>query len=84
VAILLIYTLLVENLVVLIPKVGQDIQNWMPFNVANHFLTAGSVDDTRSGSPHVVLGAWPSLAYFAGIGAVLLIIALVTANRRDA
>jgi ABC-2 type transport system permease protein len=84
VAILLIYTLLVENLVVLIPKIGQDIQNWMPFTVANHFLTAGSIDDPQSGNSHVTLGAWPSLAYFAGIGAVLLIIAIFTANRRDA
>jgi len=29
-----IYTLLVENLVVLIPKVGQTIQKWMPFTEA--------------------------------------------------
>jgi ABC-2 type transport system permease protein len=85
VAILLIYTLLVENLVVLIPKIGQDIQQWMPFTVANQFLTAGSIDPGRGGNPqHMPLGPWPSLLYFVGIGAVLFIIALVTANRRDA
>jgi ABC-2 type transport system permease protein len=83
VAILLIYSLLVENLVVLIPKIGQDIQQWMPFNVANHFLTAGG-GPVRGGVDHMPLGPWPSLAYFAGIGVVLLAIALVTANRRDA
>jgi ABC-2 type transport system permease protein len=84
VAILLIYTLLVENLIALIPKVGQDIQKWMPFNEANNFLVAGAGDLGRRGLQQMPLAAWPSLLYFAGIGAVLLIIALVTANRRDA
>jgi ABC-2 type transport system permease protein len=83
VALLLIYTLLVENLVVLIPKVGQHIQQWMPFTVANQFLTGGQ--QQIGGGPNTMpLGPWPSLLYFAGIGAVLLIIAIVTANRRDA
>jgi ABC-2 type transport system permease protein len=84
VAILLIYTLLVENLVVLIPKIGDKIQEWMPFTVANHFLTAGAPARGQAGPLHMPLGAWPSLLYFAGIGAVLLIIAIATANRRDA
>jgi ABC-2 type transport system permease protein len=84
VAILLIYTLLVENLVVLIPKIGQTIQKWMPFTEANNFLVAGSPNVARRGAADMPLGAWPSLAYFAGIAAVILIIALFTANRRDA
>jgi ABC-2 type transport system permease protein len=84
VAILLIYSLLVENLVVLIPKIGHTVQKWMPFNVANHYLTAGSPDAGPGSTTGMPLGAWPSLLYFAGIGVVLLIIALVTANRRDA
>jgi ABC-2 type transport system permease protein len=84
VAILLIYTLLVENLVVLIPKIGESIQKWMPFTEANNFLVAGSADAGRRGIEHMPLGAWPSLLYFAGIAAVLMTIALVTANRRDA
>jgi ABC-2 type transport system permease protein len=84
IAILLIYTLLVENLVTLIPKIGVDIQKWLPFIVANHFLTGGSADPGIGSTVHMPLAPWPSLLYFAGIGAVLLIIALVTANRRDA
>ena len=84
VAILLIYSLLVENLVTLIPKIGEDIQKWMPFTVANHFLTGGEAVGGRGGAVAMPLQPWPSLLYFAGIGAVLLIIALVTANRRDA
>lgn len=84
VAILLVYALLVENLVRLIPKIGDKIHNWMPFTVADHFLTGGGVGLARGGGPGVSLTPWASLLYFAGIGAVLLIIALVTANRRDA
>jgi ABC-2 type transport system permease protein len=84
IAILLIYTLLVENLVTLIPKIGDDIQKWMPFTVANHFLTGGQAIAGPGGLTDMPLGPWPSLLYFAGIGAVLLIIALATANRRDA
>jgi ABC-2 type transport system permease protein len=84
VAILLIYTLLVENLVVLIPKVGQNIQKWMPFTEANNFLSAGAADAARRGLTVMPLSAWGSLAYFAGIAAVILGIALFSANRRDA
>jgi ABC-2 type transport system permease protein len=82
VAILLIYTLLVENLVTLIPKIGDDIQKWMPFNTANHFLSGGVRGP--GGIVDAPLSPWLSLLYFAGIGAVLLIVALATANRRDA
>jgi ABC-2 type transport system permease protein len=84
VAILLIYTLLVENLVVLIPKIGQTIQKWMPFTEANNFLVAGSSNVGRRGLDGMPLGPWASLAYFAGIAAVIMTIALFTANRRDA
>ncbi len=84
VAILLIYTLLVENLVVLIPKIGDTIRKWMPFTEANNFLVAGTQGVARRGLTDMPLSAWGSLAYFAGIAAVILTIALVTANRRDA
>jgi ABC-2 type transport system permease protein len=84
VAILLIYSLLVENLVVLIPKIGQTIQKWMPFTEANNFLVAGTPNVARRGLEGMPLNAWGSLAYFAGIAAVIMIIALFTANRRDA
>ncbi|HWE89752.1 MAG TPA: ABC transporter permease [Pseudonocardiaceae bacterium] len=84
IAILLVYALLVENLVQIIPKVGRTIHNWMPFTVGDHFLNAGApLAADRAVSP-MPLGAWPSLAYFAGIAAVLLVASLVVANRRDA
>ena len=88
VSIVLIYSQLVESLVTLIPNVGQDIQNWMPFYVANKFLT-GDPDSTNrvlNGPPpsNAPLSPWASLAYFAGFAIVMLVISLVVANKRDA
>jgi ABC-2 type transport system permease protein len=87
VSILLVWILLVENLVGLIPKVGDDIQQWLPWVQANHFLTAGNGEAAGEGSGfglQMPFGPWGSLAYFAGITAALLIIALITVERRDA
>lgn len=89
VSIVLIYSQLVESLVTLIPKVGDDIQRWMPFYVANKFLT-GDPDPTNrpivEGPPPSLssLSPWWSLAYFVGFALVLLMISLYTANKRDA
>jgi ABC-2 type transport system permease protein len=88
IAILLVYVLLVESLVTLIPTIGPKIQEWMPFNMAHNFLSAGA---QTAGGPEAAravaqmpLSAWGSLAYFAGFGVVILAAALFTANRRDA
>jgi ABC-2 type transport system permease protein len=87
VAILLVYALLVESLVGLIPKIGQNIQEWMPFQHANNFLTADSAPlPEGAGQPRLdfPFGPWGSLAYFAAIGVGLLIVALAVAKKRDA
>ncbi|MBM7770962.1 ABC-2 type transport system permease protein [Actinokineospora baliensis] len=76
ISILLIWPLLVENLVQLIPRVGDDIHDWMPFTVANRFLNGPG--------PDAPLSAWGSLIYFAAVGGVLLLIAIAAANKRDA
>jgi len=89
VSIVLVYSQVVESLVVLIPKVGDDIQKWMPFYVANRFLT-GEPDATaralQDGPPpsNATLSPWWAAAYFVGFALVLLVIAIVTANKRDA
>jgi len=89
VSLTLIYVLLVESLVALIPNVGDDIQKWMPFYVVNKFLT-GDPDITNrpiaEGPPpsDISLSPWMALAYFAGFALVMLIAALFTANKRDA
>lgn len=86
VALLMIYTLAVENLVSMIPSVGPAMYEWMPFNVANKFLT-GASDAGAAGGPVASTSSlspgW-ALAYFAAFAAVLLAIAISTANRRDA
>ncbi|MGW1678763.1 hypothetical protein [Saccharopolyspora sp. NPDC002376] len=78
VTLLLIWSLLLESLVGLIPKVGKDIQTWMPFNHASNFLAGGGDMD---GMP---LGPWGSLGYFAGVVLAIWVIALVVVRRRDA
>jgi ABC-2 type transport system permease protein len=88
VSIVLIYSQLVESLVTLIPNVGDDIQKWMPFYVANKFLT-GDPDATNrvlDGPPPstATLSPWAALAYFGGFAVLMLIISLVVANKRDA
>jgi ABC-2 type transport system permease protein len=88
VSMLLIYVLLVESLVALIPTVGVNIQKWMPFNVGNKFLTGDpdAANRVLDGPPpsNAALSPWWALAYFAGFAVVMMVIALVTANRRDA
>jgi ABC-2 type transport system permease protein len=86
VALLLIYVLLVENLVQLIPTIGGDIHQWMPFNVAGNFLTGGAPKSPMGPAiaSDSTLSPWLSLAYFAGVAAVILVIALFSAARRDA
>jgi ABC-2 type transport system permease protein len=65
------------------------IYKWMPFNVANKFLTGmGGSHGGRDGgaaslsSPPLRPG-W-SLAYFAGLALVLLAVAIGVAKKRDA
>ncbi|SEP52044.1 MULTISPECIES: hypothetical protein [Amycolatopsis] len=78
----LVWTQLVEGLVLLIPKVGDDIYQWLPFYAASQF--AGG-DFTRSAlnlSPP--LGPWGYLAYFAAICVVFFAAGVITTDRRDA
>lgn len=85
VTIVLVWSLLLENLVGLVPRVGDDIQRWLPFVNSTNFLTAGV--GGQAGPPelgNMPFGPWGSLAWFAGIALALLAGALVVVNRRDA
>jgi ABC-2 type transport system permease protein len=87
VSILLVWIMLVEGLVGLIPKVGDDIQRWLPWMQANHFLTAGNGEAAGEGNGvglQMPFGPWGALAYFAGVTAALLVLAAITVERRDA
>ncbi|MCG8916664.1 hypothetical protein L6E12_12770 [Actinokineospora sp. PR83] len=89
ISILLIWSFLVEGLVQLIPRVGDDIHRWLPFTMADKLIT-GDPDPTGRdvfyGPPpsDAALGPWPALLYFAGVAALVFAAAVVTTNRRDA
>ncbi|GAA3534149.1 ABC transporter permease [Amycolatopsis ultiminotia] len=81
-ALVLVWSQLVEGLVLLIPKIGADIYQWLPFYAASQF--AGG-DFTRSTLKlSAPLGPWGYLAYFAAICIALFAAGAGTANRRDA
>lgn len=86
ISIVLIYTMLAEPLVSMIPGVGHTIHKWMPFTMAHQFLTGNSdlPADPESASSGITIGPWWALAAFAAFTAVLLGAALITANKRDA
>lgn len=87
VALLLVWALLAESIIGLLPNVGEAIQRWLPFVNANHFLSAGLIEPGEDGPPiptDMPFGPWGSLAYLAVLAAGLLVVALVVANRRDA
>jgi ABC-2 type transport system permease protein len=87
IAILILWPLLVEDLVSLIPKVGDDLSRWAPFNNGESFLTQGQnlgLAAEGAGNPTYALAPWPALLYFAAWAAALLVIALAVASKRDA
>jgi len=90
IALLLIYALAVESLIRLIPTVGVDIYKWLPFNVAEKFLTgSGASNAGRNAAAGAPLSTSPlsqgwALAYFAAIALVLLAAAIGVARKRDA
>ena len=86
VAILLVWNMLLEGLIGIIPKVGVKIQAWLPFQNANHFLQIGGGDAAEQPGAGIdfKLSQWGSLGYFAGIAVALLVVALIVAKRRDA
>lgn len=77
VSLLMIWTFLVESLIALVPKIGSDIQQWMPFVSANRFLSG-------SAGAEAPLGPWASLVYFLALAVAMWIIAVITVQRRDA
>ncbi|WP_328446885.1 MULTISPECIES: ABC transporter permease [unclassified Amycolatopsis] len=84
IALLLIYALAVESLVQLIPKIGNHIHEWLPFNVANKFLVGSTPAGNGPMPSDSPLSPGWALAYFAGVSIVFLLIALGVAKKRDA
>jgi ABC-2 type transport system permease protein len=85
ISIVLVYSLLFENLIGLIPRAGDGIQKLLPFINANNFLTSGNgVNSGENTSLDMHWGPWGSLVYFAAVSAAMLVIAIVVVERRDA
>jgi ABC-2 type transport system permease protein len=84
IALLLMYALAAENLVTLIPKIGNHIHEWLPFNVANKFLVGASAAQNGPPPSDSPLSPGWALAYFAGVAIVFLLVALGVAKKRDA
>lgn len=79
ISILLVWTLLVENLLWLIPRVGDDLTRYAPFT--NGALFAADPEMSSVADP---LNVWVSLAIFAVTALVLMLAATVAIKRRDA
>ncbi|QRP46142.1 hypothetical protein [Amycolatopsis sp. FDAARGOS 1241] len=81
-ALVLVWTQLVEGLVLLIPNFGPAVYPWLPFFAAGQF--AGG-DFTRT-ALHVApaFGPWGYLGYFGGICVALFVAGVISADRRDA
>ena len=87
IAILLVWIMLVESLVGIIPRAGDDIQRWLPWVHANHFLTEGNGEAAGEGSGfglQMPFGPWGALVYFAVFTAAMLGFAIAAVERRDA
>lgn len=76
VSIVLVWPLLLEQLVGVIPGVGPEIARWLPFVHATNV--------TSSGMEGLPFGPWGSLAYLTALTAGLFAVALVLLDRRDA
>ncbi|GAA0570788.1 hypothetical protein HPO96_33075 [Kribbella sandramycini] len=86
IAILILWPLLVENLLNLIPKVGDDMSRWSPFQNAASFLNQGQdfgIEGAGGPSQYALTPGW-ALLYFAAWAVALMAIALFSASKRDA
>jgi len=89
-ALVITYTLAVEDLVTLIPHAGNQIHRWLPLNVVTKFLSdTGQASGGRDGGNANVLSDSPlnpgwALAYFATFAALVLTAGVTMAKRRDA
>jgi ABC-2 type transport system permease protein len=87
IAILVLWPLIVESLLGIIPKVGDDLSKYAPFINGSAFLNQGQdfgIAGEGAGGSDFAFGPWGSLLYFAAWAVALMVIALFSASKRDA
>jgi ABC-2 type transport system permease protein len=80
----LVWTQLLEGLVVFIPGAGKHLYQWMPFHAADEFVGAGGFGAGTLQLPPAPLGPWGYLGYFAAICVALFVAGVLVTARRDA
>lgn len=78
ISLFLVWTLALEGMVSLIPRVGQDIAGWMPFANGDYWTQGETVRG------YITWGEWTALAWFAAVCVALWVVGLVVTLRRDA
>lgn len=78
VAIVLVWALMAEQLISLLPGIGPVVTPWLPFQAGKFFLIADGTGTGLLGSP------WAALGYLAAVAGALLAVAVAVAKRRDA
>jgi ABC-2 type transport system permease protein len=81
----LVWTQLLEGLVVFIPGAGRHIYQWMPFHAADEFVGAGGFGAGPLQLPaSAPLSPWGYLGYFAAISVALFVAGVFVTAKRDA
>lgn len=82
-SVVLVWSLLLEGLIVFIPGVGKHIYQWTPFYAANQFAGADFTGPAFALPPNP-LNPWGYLAYFAAICFALFAGGVLLTRHRDA
>jgi ABC-2 type transport system permease protein len=82
IALLLLWPLLVENLFLLFGSFGRNVQPWLPFGASGQFFAVNEPNPFQIG----IAGPnwWQGGLIFAGTALVLVLLALLSAKKRDA
>ena len=86
ISIVLVWTLVLEQLISIIPKVGGKIAKWLPFRAGGEFVQPGRSDVLSQNGPpsSIELGPVGGLLVFLAWAVVLWVLAAIVLQRRDA
>jgi ABC-2 type transport system permease protein len=82
--IVLVWTQVLEGVLIFIPGIGKHIYQWMPFHAADEFVGAAGLSTGPLQLPSAPLGPWGYLGYFAAICVALFVAGVLVTARRDA